>query len=273
MNTYAHCLALTALLTAAHLTASGCGDEGSEAAGAEVEQGAHAAESETDGEVSEPEEGGDDSGETAGPPIGTTWAIDVSQATWVTPEDVEDLVELMTADYPALLGISGADSTTVNAMLAIGDATGQLMCNRTVEVIGLTVDDDGVLTFSSESFSLANGMTMADMTLTAAIDAETGSITSLDARCHVVMSSIPADLLPLGEGQTACDMTEGLGMPCILCPSEPATGGVPDCIEVQVTGFRGNVLTEINLVPITEADCHPECGDNSEDCDTSGWSL
>ncbi|MGB0591359.1 MAG: hypothetical protein ACPGU1_16905 [Myxococcota bacterium] len=189
----------------------------------------------------------------------------------MTPNDVEDLVELMTADYPVLLGISGADSTTVNAMLGTGDATGQLMCNRTVEIIELTVDDDGALTFTSESFSLANGMTMVDMTLTAAIDAETGGITSLDAQGHVVMSSIPADLLPLSEGQTACDMTAGLGMPCILCPSEPATDGVPDCIEVQVTGLQGSVLTDIDLIPVTGADCHPECDDNGEDCDTSGW--
>ena len=271
MKSLQRCLALTALLTAALVTAPACGDGGGDSTETGAELVDAAAASELDGEAAEPEADGVDSGETVGPAVGTTWAIDVTQATWVTPEDVEDLVELMTADYPALLGISAADSTTVNAMLAIGDATGQLMCNRTVEVIGLTVDDDGALTFSSDSFSLANGMTMADMMLTAAIDAETGGITSLDAQGHVVMSSIPADLLPLGEGQTACDLTEGLGMPCILCPSEPETGGVPDCIEVQVTGLQGSVLTDLDLVPITEADCHPECGDNSEDCDTSGW--
>ena len=50
-----------------------------------------------------------------------------------------------------------------------------------------------------------------------------------------------------------------------------ATDGVPDCIEVQVTGLQGSVLTDIDLIPVTGADCHPECDDNGEDCDTSGW--
>jgi hypothetical protein len=271
MNTTRSCFALSALVITALLTASACGDEGVDSTGTEGEQSGDVSGSEADGEGSDPEMDSNAEAETAGPAVGTTWAVDMAQATWVTPEDVDDLVALMTVDYPVLLGISGSADGTVDVMLGTGDATGQLMCNRTVEATGLTVDADGGLTFTSESFSLANGLTMINMTLTAAIDAETGAITSLDAQGDVVMSSIPTDLLPLDDGQTACDLTEGLGMPCMTCASEPATGGPVDCIEVHVTNLQGSVLTNVALVPITEADCHAECADNGEECDTSGW--
>ena len=271
MNTLRTTFGLCALLISALMTAPACGDDGGGSTESDVTQSDDASSPEADGESTAPQADASAEQEAVGPAVGTTWSIDVSEATWVTPQDVEDLVELMTADYPVLLGISGSSAGSIDMILGTGEATGQIMCNRTVEATGLTLAEDGSLNFTAESFSLANGLTMVNMTISAVVDAGSGDITSLDSQGHVVMSSIPADLLTLNEGQTACDLTEGLGMPCTTCPSEPATGGPADCIEVQVTGLKGSVVSDLSLVPITEADCHPECAENSEECDTTGW--
>ena len=265
-------LALAALLASALFIAPACGDEGAEDTTTDSST-SESTESDAERSASTDTTASSEDAE-AGPAwlvTGSTWSIDVSEATWLTPQDVDELVALMSADYPVLLGVSDAGSESLAMMLGTGDAGGQIMCNRTVEVSGLSLGEDGSVSYAAESFSLANGLTMLDMTLSATIDAETGAMEGLEAQGHVQMSTIPEDLLPLNEGQSACDLAEGLSMPCLACPSEPATGGPADCIEVHVTGLKGTLIEGLALVEITEADCHPECAENRETCDTSGW--
>lgn len=207
------------------------------------------------------------------PAPGTTWSMDMSGATWVSPEDVEDLVELMTTDYPVLLSVTANDGQIADAMLGTGTADGQIMCNRTVAAQGLTVSDTGDLTFNAESFSLANGLTVRSLVLSMTLDAD-GHVASMDAQGHVEMSSIPADLLPLTDGQSACDLADGIGIPCEVCPAvgtADTAETAPDCVAVNVTGITGATVEGLALEAVTEADCHPECAENSETCDTTGW--
>ena len=172
-----------------------------------------------------------------------------------------------------LLSVTANDGQTANAMLGTGNADGQIMCNRTVAAEGLSVSDTGDLTFNADIFSLANGLTVRNLVLSMTLDAE-GHIASMDAQGLVEMSSIPSDLLPLTEGQTACDLADGVGIPCDICPASGNTDTAepaPDCVAVNVTGITGATIDGLALEAVSEADCHPECAENAETCDTSGW--
>ena len=199
------------------------------------------------------------------PSLGATWDIDIDSANWTAPENVAEAVAAFPTTYPFYIGVTGTEGAAVDLMLALAaEAGGQDMCSRTVEMLEVSVSDDHRLVREPADFLMANGIVTHDLSLEARLNEDMTEIESMALSGTIVLSTIPPDVLPLGDGENSCEL---LGLLDIAC--EPCRDGSVDCVTVTVEDIKASPAAGTALSPVDLADCHVDCAasDDNEACD------
>jgi len=200
------------------------------------------------------------------PSPGMTWSVDFESGTWTSPENVDLALAMFTGEYPFFMGVSAVSGQEMDLVLAIAteDGQDQDMCNRTVIMPGVSFFGDRTLQFGPLDFIIANGITTENMLLTGELDETFTQLTSVAISGQVVLSTIPPDMLEMGEDQTHCELLELLEIPCTPCRD-----GTVDCVDLAIEGVSALVADGVSLQSLDVADCHDACelSADNPDCD------
>jgi hypothetical protein len=202
------------------------------------------------------------------PAEGDSWLVDLNTAQWVAPTGVTELIESFGTDYPFFLGVRAVNGLTADLILAIADAsaTTQDMCNRTIIMPGVTFEDDGRFQYGPSDFTIANGVTTLDLAMDGVLNPDQAAFGQLAMSGTVIIDTMPDDMFPLPEALTMCEVMEAFDIPCAPCPD-----GTSNCLYMELDAIETQFQPGLNLVEVTEVDCHSLCDlslDNP-DCDLS----
>jgi hypothetical protein len=212
--------------------------------------------------------GSEDAADTAtppvveGPPTGQTWSVQTETGQWQEPKNIAGLVALVVGDYPVYLGSAGLTTTGIDFIMAIGAEGTQDFCSRTLPVSDVSLNEDRTFELGPMPFLLANGILTDEMEMTGTFSEDYTSITNTTMKGNIDLGTIPADMLPLPEDTTVCELLESAEIPCNACAD-----GRQECLRLHVTGITANLAEGLTLIPVLEADCHEDCAvsqDNPE---------
>ena len=199
------------------------------------------------------------------PMAGATWFVDTESGRWVTPQGTERFLSLAPDGLALWLSVSAVQAATFDFMLAVGNADGQDRCARTIVMPNLALGADGHFQFGPADFSLPNGTTAEELVLEGRFSEDMSQITEISARGRLVVTSVPADVLPLMDGVDPCGVVSALlQTDCIACRD-----GQVECLDIEVADYVGSTRPATSVSEVLLSDCHPDCAASAEnmDCD------
>jgi len=186
------------------------------------------------------------------------WSVDTTSATWHEPVGAQALVENMADSYPFFMGVEATAGSEVSLMLAIAEGEAQDFCSRTVMMPEMQMSRDGSVAFGPADYVLANGFTIEDFKLTGRFSEDFEQMNEVAITGNLNLSTAPPDMLPGSGDLSACELAASFNIDCNTCRD-----GQNECMQTHTTGVFANRVA-INLVEITEADCHGQCEASAE---------
>jgi hypothetical protein len=198
------------------------------------------------------------------PPVGHTWAVDLSQAEWLDPEKIAPYVSLYSDDYPIFVNIQAHDAPRVDMLFVLATDDGQQdTCSRTILMSGVRFKKNGTFEIGPTDFGLANGLNTQELVMTGQMSEDRTELTSIELTGYVDFDTIPPDLFEPAADKTLCETFEAL-VTCVECPS-----GSGDCVYTHTTNVTADLLEDVPIEVIDTPDCHETCDASAEnpECD------
>jgi hypothetical protein len=199
------------------------------------------------------------------PPIGQSWAVDTTSATWVEPESADSLTEVFATIYPFYIGFHEVEDDQATFLLVIGDDDGQDFCSRTVRMNNITINKDLSFSYGPEDFTVANGFTTESLYFSGQISEDFATISDISFTGNLNLGTAPEELFAMeGFDLTTCELVEVFDMTC-----GPCADGSSECLQAEVTDATAAAVPELSLIEIGRPDCHAQCdvSAENEDCD------